>query len=215
MRALSDEVGSLREQIQREQIGLVIIDSIGFAVDGKLVDDDVARGAMAALRQLTPATRLVIAHISKESAQQANGRVDPFGSAFFRAGIRSGFEVRRSTQESLLGDLVDVGIYHWKSNDGAHVKPFGLRFQFESDNGPIRVRTHDLNDVPDLALRTSLSARLRATLRAGAATAYELAEEVDANPDTVARTLRRMDDVVRTDGGGQGGKTVATWGLRA
>lgn len=212
LRTLMDEVASLREQIQRERIGLVIIDSIGFAVDGKLVDDDVARGAMRALAQLTPATRLVIAHISKESAQQQGGRVDPFGSAFFRAGIRSGFEVRRSGQESFENDTVDVGIFHWKSNDGAHVRPFGLRFYFEPDNGPIRVRTHDLNDVPDLAMRTSLSSRLRSALRGGADTIYALAEELDANVDTVSRTLRRMPDAIRIDGGGAG--QPATWGLR-
>lgn len=211
LRTLIDEVGSLREQIAREQIGLVIVDSIGFAVDGKLVDDDVARGAMRALRQLAPATRLVIAHISKESVEKT-GRVDPFGSAFFRAGIRSGFEVRRSNQDSLEHDLVDVGIFHWKSNDGPHAKPFGLRFHFEPNRGPIRVRTHDLHDVPDLAMRTSLSSRLRNALRKGAATAVDLAEEVDSTPDTVGRTLRRMEDVMRIDQGGRGEQ--ATWGLR-
>lgn len=212
LRTLTDEVPSIREQIQREKIGLVIVDSIGFAVDGKLVDDDVARAAMSSLRQLTPATRLAIAHISKESIEKT-GRVDPFGSAFFRAGIRSGFEVRRSTQESLLNDIVDVGIFHWKSNDGSHIPPFGLRFVFEPNRGAIRVRTRDLHEVPDLAMRTSLSSRLRNALKAGAATVADLAEQLEANPDTVKRTLNRMPDVTRLEeGGGRG--NVTTWGLK-
>lgn len=212
LRMLIDEVASLREQIQRHHIGLVIIDSIGFAVDGKLVDDDVARGAMSALRQL-PATRLVVAHISKESAKQGGGRVDPFGSAFFRAGIRSGFEVRRSEDDTRDG--ADIGIYHWKSNDGAHVRPFGLRVSFAPESGPIRITRQDLTDVPDLAMRTSLSARLRTLLAHGTTTIIDLRDQLDddTSADTISRTLRRMPDAVRFDQAGQG--KPAVWGLKA
>lgn len=211
LRTLADEAGNLREQIQREGIGLVIVDSIGFAVDGKLVDDDVARGAMAALRQL-PCTRLVVAHISKESSRQGGGRVDPFGSTFFRAGIRSGFEVRRSEEDTFEG--ADIGIYHWKSNDGAHVKPFGLRVSFEPNDGPIHIERQDLAEVPDLAMRTSLATRLRQLLaHGGARTIIDLADQLDAKPDTVKHALQRMPDALRIDDGGRG--AVATWGLRA
>lgn len=212
LRTLIDEVPSLREQIQREQIGLVIVDSIGFAVDGKLVDDDVARGAMSALRQLAPATRLVVAHISKESANKPNGRVDPFGSAFFRAGIRSGFEVRRSEQDEFDADA-SIGVYHWKSNDGAHVKPFGLKVSFDGRQGPIRFSRQDIGTVPDLAIRTSLASRLRQLLAGGESTIIELAEETGADTKVVDKTLRRMPDVQRLDHGGRG--QPATWGLKA
>lgn len=212
LRTLIDEMPNLREQIAREHIGLVIADSIGFAVSGKLVDDDVARGAMSALRQLAPATRLVVAHISKESVQKT-GRVDPFGSAFFRAGIRSGFEVRRSEDDA--EDDVDIGIFHWKSNDGAHLKPFGLRAHFAPNGGPITFRRRDLDSVPDLAMRTSLSGRLRSALRGGEKPVYELAEDLGVDAKVIDSTLRRMPDVMRTDQGGHGGRgQQAHWGLR-
>ena len=211
LRMLHDEVANIREQIQREQIGLVVVDSIGFAVAGKLVDDDVARGAMAALRQL-PATRLVVAHISKESAHQPNGRVDPFGSTFFRAGLRSGFEVRRSELQPLDG-AVDLAIYHWKSNDGEHVKPFGLRVGFDGQRGAVSVMTQPLSDMPDLSSRTPVLARLQAALRGGDTTIYEAAEEVGESAELVGKTFRRYRDklFVQTDTGGPG--KPARWGL--
>lgn len=211
LRMLGEEVGSLRAQVQRERIGLVIVDSIGFAVDGKLVDDDVARKAIACLRQLTPATRLVVAHVSRESAKQTNGRIDPFGSVFFRNGIRSGFEVRRAEQDN--PDDIDIGIYHWKGSEDAHLKPFGLRAHFEARRGPITFSRRSLEEHADLALHTSLSERLRNALRDGEAYIYQLADEVGADPKVVDMTLRRMPDAVRIDSGGRG--IPASWGLRA
>lgn len=211
LRMLVDEVSNIREQIQRERIGLVVIDSIGFAVAGKLVDDDVARGAMSALRQL-PATRLVVAHISKEAANQTSGRVDPFGSTFFRAGLRSGFEVRRSEVQPLDGS-VDLVINHWKSNDGAHNRPFGLRVDFEDARGAVSVSTQPLDDIPDLAMRTPITTRMQAALRGGDATIYEVAEELNEKPESVAKAFRRYSGklFVKTDLGGPG--KPARWGL--
>jgi|SRR5215472_633239 len=212
LRALIDEVPHIRAEVQKLGIGLVIVDSIGFAVDGKLVDDDIARGAMSALRQLAPATRLVVAHISKESQRQGGGRVDPFGSTFFRAGIRSGFEVRRSEEDGLDGS-VDIGIYHWKSNDGAHVKPFSLRVCFVPDGGPITVARQDMASVPDLAIRTSLSSRLWDLMADGEKVIWEMAEATGADPKVIDSTLRRMPNVMRIDHGGRG--VPASWGRRA
>jgi hypothetical protein len=211
LRMLADEIDNVREYVEREEVGLVVVDSIGFAVSGKLTDDDVARSAMGYLRQL-PCTRLVVAHISKESAQQARGRVDPFGSAFFRAGLRSGFEVRRSEEQQLDG-AVNLAVYHWKSNDGEHVRPFGLRVDFDGPRGPVKVSTQRIDDVPDLAARGSLLARLQAAMRGGAVTIYEVAEEVDEPTDNVAKTFRRYRDKVFTqvDKGGPG--KPARWGL--
>lgn len=209
LRALPEEVASLRAQVQREKIGLVIVDSIGFAVDGKLVDDDVARKAMTALRQLTPATRLVVAHISKEGSR-TNGRVDPFGSIFFRHGIRSGFEVRRADQDS--ADDVDIGVYHWKGNDDSHLKAFGLRAHFTPNRGPITFVHRPLDAHPELAMHTPLATRLREALRDGSSPIFELAEALDADPKVVDMTLRRMPDAIRLDSGGRG--VPANWGLR-
>src|SRR5215831_2140118 len=206
LRMLEDELPALREQIIRDNIGLVIIDSIGFAVRGKLVDDDVARQAIIDLRQLAPATRLVVAHVSKESARAERGRVDPFGSAFFRAGVRSAFEVRRA-QEDVQPNHISLGIYHWKANDDVHTPPFGLGVCFDGPTGPISFVPEDLNQVPDLAARTSASPRIRRfLLEAGAQPIHAICEELDLETNTVQSALRRGQGQIfqRIDGGGQG-----------
>jgi len=212
LRVLEDELPSLREQITRQNIGLVIVDSIGFAVRGKLIDDDVARGAIMDLRQLGPVTRLVVAHISKESAARSAGRVDPFGSAFFRAGVRSAFEIRRA-EEDIRPDHISVGVYHWKANDAPHTPPFGVGIDFDGQSGPISFSLEDMMGTPDLAARTSLSSRLRAQLRTGAQYTPDLARSLEEDVDIVSKTLRRMPDAMQLVAGG-GRNNPALWGLR-
>lgn len=210
-RSLDDELGDIREQIARKHIALVIIDSIGFAASGALVEDQTARTVMNSLRQMTPATRLVIAHVSKSDAISTSTR-RPFGSAFFWNGMRSGIEITRS-EEAVADNVIDIGIYHRKSNDGRHARPMGASVIFGDDNSIIFEDT-ELNDVPDLAARAPLAQRIRALLKRGAMSTTDIADELDAKQDTVKRTLGRMEGVVSLDahrGGGRG--NAASWGL--
>lgn len=210
-RSLDDELSGIREEISKRNIGLVIVDSIGFAAKGALVEDETARSAMNGLRQMSPATRLVLAHISAADARKEGGSARPFGSTFFWNGMRSGLELRRS-EEGEDQDDISLGLFHRKANDGEHHKPIGMSVLFDGRTGPIGFNEIDMNDVPDLAARTTLSSRLRRLLRKGKMDTVELAEETQANPDSITRTLRRMTDVVRiSDGGGRG--KAAEWGL--
>jgi len=210
-RSLSDELPSIREEISKNTITLVIVDSIGFAATGALTEDETARAAMNALRNMSPATRLVIAHVSRESALQTKGKVKPFGSAFFWNAMRSGIEVRRAEDEP-DGDVMHLGLYHWKANDGEHHKPIALRVGFDGPRGAIAFDQSDIQEVPDLAARTSLSVRIRAALVRGALDTKSLADELDEQENAVRTTLGRMSGVVRLNPGGGRGRT-ATWGL--
>lgn len=211
-RSLADELPNIREEISKRRIALVIVDSIGFAASGALVEDETARTAMNALRSMTPATRLVVAHVSRESALQAKGKVKPFGSAFFWNAMRSGIEVRRA-EDDPEPDVMHLGLYHWKANDGEHHKPIALRVSFEGRRGAIDVRAADIQEVPDLAARTSISSRLYELLRRGQCDTKTLASELEESEATVARTLRRMTSVIQIEAGGGRGK-AAIWGLQ-
>jgi hypothetical protein len=212
-RSLHDELPSLREEVSKKGIGLVITDSIGFAASGALTEDDTARGAMNDLRQLSPATRLVVAHVSADSARQTTGTARPFGSTFFWNGMRSGLELRRA-EEGANPDNIELGLYHRKANDGEHHKPLGISVLFDGRKGGIGFFEADVNDSPDLAARTTISSRLRVLLRKGPMATDELAEQLEVPIDTITRTLRRNPDIVRvSDGGGRG--KPATWGLAA
>jgi len=213
LRSLQDELPSIREEISKRGIGLVVTDSIGFAVNGSLTEDDTARGAMNALRQMSPATRLVIAHVNATAAQQTTGVTRPFGSAFFWNGMRSGIEVRRA-EEGAKADDIELGLFHRKANDDELHKPIGVSVLFDGRRGPIEFVESDINDTPDLAARTTISSRLRAILRKAREplTTDELSEQTDVPMDTVSRTLKRMPDVQQvSEGGGRG--HPATWGL--
>lgn len=213
-RPLTDEVRSVREEISKKDIGLVVVDSIGFALTGALVEDETARAGMNALRQMDPATRLVVAHVSAETARQTTGKASPFGSRFFWNGMRSGIEVRRA-EDQPREDTIDLGVYHRKSNDGVHHRPFGLRARFAGPAGPIQFSPGQLDEVPELAMRTPLSVRLRALLRGGARTTAELAEELDTSSGSVRMMAGRMSDVQRLDPGGRGKGHDALWGLKS
>jgi len=212
MRSLTDELPSIREEISRRDIRLVVCDSIGFAATGALVEDETARTAMNALRTLSPATRLVVAHVSAASAQQTHGKVRPFGSAFFWNAMRSGIEVRRADDDPDPESLISLGLFHWKANDGEHQKPLALTVAFDGRRGPIAFDMADIQDVPDLAARTSISTRLRAALTHGAKDTQELAEELNEKEGSVRNTLKRMAGVTQLNPGGGRGKP-AVWGL--
>ncbi len=210
-RSLADELPHIREEIARKAITLVIVDSIGFAASGALVEDETARTAMNALRFMSPATRLVVAHVSKSTADMAGGKAKPFGSAFFWNGMRSGFEVRRS-EENSSDSVIDLGIYHWKSNDDRHVKPFGLSVIFDTASRGVLFEPSAIDDVPDLAARTPLSQRIRNMLRKGAMSTRNLSDELEVPENVIRTTLGRMEGTMRLEeGGGRGKSTV--WGL--
>lgn len=209
-RSLDDELGDIKEQIAKRQIKLVIIDSIGFAAAGSLVEDQTARTALAAMRQMAPATRLAIAHISKSNAETGTTS-SPFGSRFFWNGMRSGIEMKRS-EEAVSDDMIEVGVYHRKINDGRHMKPFGISVIFD-ENESISFHKANIAETPDLAIRTSLTQRIRAVLARGAMTTSDIAYELDTKPDTVSKTLRRMDGIIQITPGGNGRGQAAEWGL--
>jgi hypothetical protein len=216
-RSLADELPSIREEISRKAIELVIVDSIGFAAAGSLVEDETARSAMNGLRQMSPATRLVVAHVSKGSVE-SSGPAKPFGSAFFWNGMRSGIEIRRAEAQP-SERVLDLGLFHRKSNDGRRVKPFALTVLFEGEpGGGITLDRGDIHDVPELDARTSASQRIRALLARGAKSTGEIAEELEMKEVTVRSALHRMNGVRRIDDG-LGGRDAAghgkqgVWGL--
>lgn len=209
-RSLADELPSIREEISKKKIALVIVDSIGFAASGSLNEDETARAVMNAMRQMHPATRLGVAHVSKESAL-SSGAVKPFGSAFFWNGMRSGIEVRRS-EDQPNRDAIDLALFHRKANDDEHTMPLGLRVLFDGRDKGILFTQGNLEEAPDLAARTSLSARIRRMLRDGAKTTAQMAEDLEVKESTVRTTVGRMGDVIRLNEG-EGRGHVALYGL--
>jgi hypothetical protein len=204
-RALADDTATLRAEIVRHNIGFVIVDSYGPACGAEPETADPAIRMMNALRSFAPATRLVIAHVSKAGAEN-RGPSRPYGSVYVTNLARSVWEARRSEDDG--GADLNLGLFHRKVNRGRLLAPLGFKVTF--DEGGIFLGSQDLQHQPDLLARASLAFRLQKALAGGARSVAELVEETGKSTDTVARTLRRLRG---------SGKVIdladAKWGLKA
>jgi hypothetical protein len=181
------ECDRVRRYCDQEHVEFIGVDSVGLACDGKLVDDDVAIRFHRALASLPPA--LCCAHVPKSSLGQ-DGKGDaigPFGSVFFSNLCRASWLVKKQPGSS--EDIVSVGLFPQKQNDGARSQPAGLEFTFSAEQ--IRVRHVDLADVEGLADRLPLPVRMMHLLRRGPMTYAAIAGELEAKLDTVIKAANR------------------------
>jgi hypothetical protein len=186
-RALADDIAAIRTEVARHHVGLVIVDSAAPACGAEPEGSDAAIRLMNALRSLAPATRLVLAHVSKASAE-SRGLSRAFGSVFMMNLARNAWELRRAEEDG--GSDVVLALYHRKTNTGPLLPPLGFRFHFE--NTMVTLHAHDIGQAPELAARASLAFRIRAALAAGSRSTADLAETIEASEDSVSRTLRRL-----------------------
>lgn len=203
-RPLTEELAAVRREVAKERVDLVICDSLGPACGAEPESADAAVRAMNALRSIQGTTRLVIAHMSKQAADQERGSARPFGSVYVQNLARSVIEVRGHQE----GETLEVSCYHRKVNAGPRAQPVGFRFAFDAE-GHITVRATD----PDLS-RATLPAQILDTLKEGPKTPATIAGELGIGAKAVANELGRMKptQVVRItpSSGGRGKETV--WG---
>ena len=185
---LVQESPRLAAFIHAESIDYIICDSVGFGVPGRPEDAEHATAYFRALRSLKIGSFL-IAHTTKnaETNQQA-----PFGSAFWSNGARSIWHAKRGTGPAPDPRCVDVALTHKKASTGALLPARGLRFMFGAAD--TRVSTFDVATNPDLAGSLPIWQRLRSLVASGGGrTIKELALELDEKPESVARTVLRMN----------------------
>jgi hypothetical protein len=142
---------------------------------------------MNALRSLSPASRLVVAHVSKAAAE-GFGPARPFGSVFIRNLARSVWEARPS--EDTAGDDLLVALYHQKANGARKHPPIPLRLTFASDR--VALHAADLADAPDLLARATVAQRITSAVATSPLTTEEIAEHLAVKVSTARKTLERM-----------------------
>jgi hypothetical protein len=192
---LTIERDRIRRYCDTEQIEFVGIDSVGLACDGKLVDDDVAIRFHRALASLPPS--MCAAHVPKSSiGPDAKGEPTAFGSVYFTNLCRMSWIVRK--QPGATEDVVTVGLYRQKQNDGERCRPVGLEFTFTPEQ--IGVRPVDLATVEGLADRLPLWQRMEHLLKTGPMTIAQMAEELDAKVDSVNKAANRRKTFTRIPG---------------
>lgn len=181
--ALRDQVDRVKRVVREQEIGFVIVDSIGPALGGDPMNPEVALGFFNALRRIGLGA-LCIAHIAKNSDEET-----PFGSVFFHNMARSTWLVKRHRDGG--PDTLDVGLFNKKSNTSRLAEPIGLRYVWT--DGRVAVERTDVRDIEGLREEVPTRSRLRHALSGGRiAETEELADELEIKVDTCRKTLQRM-----------------------
>src|SRR5262245_36837497 len=189
-RPLVDEIGVVAAEVARLRIGLVVIDSMMYAVaggEGARFEEPIT-AFYNALRLVAPAASLVLNHITNADAK-TGARARPYGGAFAFNGPRLIWEAKRD--QDVTGAIAIVFTCRKGNNLPRKPEPFGLRFA--PGQGTIAVRPLDLRDVaPTTVVGASLSKRVILALSPGTMTTAELAEHLEISVDIAGRIVRRL-----------------------
>ena len=186
---LSAHIEGLKRLIEETNSCLVVIDSIMPACDG---EPEKAASALAFFNSLAQlkVTTLLIAHITKPPTE---GRDDswkkqPFGStAWHNMARRTWYMEREQITES---NVVDVGVYNRKVNDGPRPKDFALQVVFDDPQGAVVVNQVDIDSVPELSGNHSANDRIISYLKSNnPASVADIAEGTGMTPTVVSARL--------------------------
>jgi hypothetical protein len=191
---LTYEADRLRRIVRDEGIEYAVFDSIAFACDGPPEAAEVAGRYFRGVRQIGGGS-LHVAHVSK--AENADKK--PFGSTFWHNGARSTWFVQ-AAEGSADAEVLQIGLFQRKANLGRLRQPLSFKVEFAEDF--TRFRRANPAESPDLAGQLTIRQRMAHLLRKGSMTREAIAEEVDAKPETIDRTIRRYKNqfVVIQDG---------------
>jgi hypothetical protein len=128
---------------------------------------------------------LHIAHVTKAE----NGDQKPFGSAFWHNGARSTWFVK-ADPASEGTDVLRIGLFNRKANQG-RLMASPLAFAVKFDDETVSFRRTDIADSPDLVDKLTIRERITFSLRNGPKTIQTLADELNLDTDTVAKTIHR------------------------
>jgi AAA domain len=200
---LPEQVERLQRVIRDERIGFMILDSIGFAADGPLNDDETARRFWMSAGQLGRPI-LATGHTPKEGDQV-------FGSRFWRAGARGAWHITKIDGDNPSQPI--LRFINQKLSVDAAASAVNLAFDF-SDGRGVRVRLVGAQEV-DAAdrLHDRVIAELRQ--RGGHPRTYaELSLGLGKPENAIRRTVHEHPDLFTVLEPADGGKAKRV-GLRA
>lgn len=192
-RPLVDCIGLVRAEASRLGAVLVVFDSLAWLCNGDINKPEIALPAMNAIGSIQGTTRLVLAHHGK-SARSDGEAPTVFGSAFFEAGSRNRWLIRKAQDEG--ADTIRIGLYHRKASDDQRHTPRALAFTFDRFRDSVTVDACGLEDDPTLLKDAGPGDRIVAMLRDTEfykATVKEIVKETKIPEGTVKMHLLKMD----------------------
>ncbi len=185
---LVDDVEAISEIIQRDQIGLLVVDSLLPAAgvgDGRDPAGPAA-SLFEGLRQLDT-TALVIAHRGKDRERGI------YGSIFYRNLASSVWAALSNSEPG--GSTISLGLIHDKANLSGKLPGIGVEFHFDDSDdgrGPITAYHTDVAAIPDAADLLPAWQRIVAAVSMEALRPKDIAEATGINSSTVRTCLQRL-----------------------
>jgi hypothetical protein len=179
------------EDSKRLGIEVVLLDSLGFALDG---DAEASRDVLRFFRRyLDPfrgagVTLIIVDHQAKLQGKEAYHQKSPFGSVYKRNSTRSVIQVQGQDQRD--GEL-KVRLRCNKANFGPRFEPFEAQISFHDSKVTLK---HRRLDKGDLHGEGSLSAadKVRMVLWEGPSYPKDIAEVTQLSLGTVKNVLTRL-----------------------
>lgn len=183
-RPLNTDVDRIKKLMLENDVGLLVIDSLGPACGGDLNSAQVALEFHNALRTLRTSP-LIVAHTAKNQ----EGRKSIFGSVYFENLSRSIFEIR---SEVLPGESeVSTGLIHRKCNFGQLVSPLGFKLRFDKDKTTIT--PEDARSLDILSSEMPISERILDFIGAqGPATPRKIANALKVDIGYIRAKLSKL-----------------------
>lgn len=206
---LTHQVNEIARVIDEEEIGLMIVDSVGLANPGGRDGSDANTSAIqlfGALR-LLGTTKLLIDHVPKNE----DGSARPYGSVYKPALARAVYELRGSEDVDEDGSR-HLALFHRKGNQTARQKPVGIRVIKTDEEVLLIWEPPNLNDEK-IAKGATLTDRIQSLLRPGPLTVAQIAEETDSTPNVIRKILSRYDTLFVAIN--QSGEKANVWALRS
>ncbi len=201
---LKDQWEAIKRSCDRNGIGWIIVDSAAPACGGPPEDAVAALAFFRALKRIgLPA--LVIAHITKSGVENTQ---KPFGSIFWHNEPRRTWYVKRIQEED--SDVIDIGLYCRKVNDGTKPLPVGLHLTFEGTGGPVIFEPMSLSATPELLSETSVRNQIWEAL-SRPLTIGQLVEDTSIAYKTLERALKDGPFIVTGQTQPSTGKPANLW----
>ena len=180
--SLGDDLEQIQQIIMDNKIGFIVVDSLAVAFGGDLREQQMAGDFFLNLRQLG-VTSLLITHITKDETKKAT----PFGSVFFKNLARSVIEAKKA--QEVGEDTLSVGLFHRKANETRLFKPIGFSINYNGSATTFSLQ--DVKAIPEFATGLPLKVQIAEVLTHGSMTTAGIAEELEANMDSIRAILNR------------------------
>lgn len=184
---LHEIVEPLAREISERQIGLVIVDPIGYAMGFSRDGGDPAEPALRLFNafRVFDTTVLGIDHVGK-TEDGDGGHRKPYGSSYKSHAARATWELRVGQGN---GDLGHLALYHQKHNNTRRFGPFG--FSYFASDGLVSWAQEDIED--EILLGSGRNAdRIEMALRAHALRVREIAQKTGLSEPNVRQELNRL-----------------------